>query len=298
MYCKVLASLYQGTLRGRPNEILVFINLLAHADCSGTVDKHFKAIADETGLGVEEVKAAVQVLESPDPESRSPEQGGARLIRLDEHRVWGWQIVNYVKYRAIRNTEDRREQNRLAQARFRQQSKPPSARVSQPQPPSAELSPGHVQSAHAEAEAEAEAVPNPPIVPPPKKDGAPKPKRPDGLGLEEMGLAMRLAGLFNRRESSTWKDSEVRAFRKYALTTTPEEIDLLVWYYSQPDAEYKRHDLSTLLNNFTSVIDRARARRARPPVALNGAGSARQRRRGPSSLRACRRCFGTGSWRM
>lgn len=128
MYVKLFASLYQGTLRGRPNEILVFTNLLAHADRYGVVDKHWRAIAEETGLNHDEVQAAIQVLESPDAESRSPEREGRRIYRLDDHRAWGWQIVNYEKYRAIRSEDDRREQNRLAQERFRNKhSKPPSA---------------------------------------------------------------------------------------------------------------------------------------------------------------------------
>lgn len=90
----------------------------------GVVDKHWKAIADETGLSRERVELAVKTLEAPDPESRSSEMDGARLVRLDDHRAWGWQIVNYGKYRAIRSEDDRREQNRLAQERFRNKSKP------------------------------------------------------------------------------------------------------------------------------------------------------------------------------
>ena len=38
MYCKLFASLYQGTLRGKSHEILVFTNLLAHADAEA--DRH------------------------------------------------------------------------------------------------------------------------------------------------------------------------------------------------------------------------------------------------------------------
>lgn len=120
MYAKLFASLYQGTLRGKPDEILVFTNLLAHTTREGVVDKHFRAIAEETGLTIEAVKAAIEVLESPDPESRSPEEGGARIVRIDEHRVWGWRVVNHGKYRAIKNEEDRAEQNRLAQQRYRE----------------------------------------------------------------------------------------------------------------------------------------------------------------------------------
>lgn len=151
MYCKLFSSLYQGTLRGRPDEILVFTNLLAHADAFGIVDKHFKAISEEVGLPISRVKAAVEVLEAPDPESRSPEEGGARLVKLDGHRIWGWKIVNYGKYRAIKNEDDRREQNRLAQERWRNKNKPPSARVSS-------VSPDKPPSAQAEAEGEAEAM--------------------------------------------------------------------------------------------------------------------------------------------
>lgn len=146
MFGKLYASIYCGTLRGRPNELLVFTNMVATADAEGVVDKHFRAIAEEVGLSIPAVRKAVAELEAPDPESRSPEASGARLVRVDKHRDWGWRIVNYIKYRNIRNAEDRREQNRQAQARFR--SKHDVSEVSHGQPP----------SAHAEAEAEAEAV--------------------------------------------------------------------------------------------------------------------------------------------
>lgn len=125
MYAKIFASLYQGTLRGKSDEILVFTNLLACADKDGFVDKHWKAIADETGLTEDEVRKAILKLEGPDKDSRSPEKDGARISRIDDHRAWGWHITNYLKYRAIKSEEDRREQNRLAQERFREkQSKP------------------------------------------------------------------------------------------------------------------------------------------------------------------------------
>lgn len=128
MYVKLFSSLYQGTMRGRSDEILVFTNLLAYCDQYGIVDKHFKAIADETGLPLDRVHAAIVSLESPDKESRSQENEGRRILRMDAHRAWGWKVVNYGKYRAIRNEEDRREQNRLAQERWRnKQNKPPSA---------------------------------------------------------------------------------------------------------------------------------------------------------------------------
>jgi hypothetical protein len=142
VYAKLFASIYQGTLRGNTHGIVVFTNLMAHADCQGWVDIHPRAIADEVGLTLEQVQAALVELEAPDPESRSPEENGRRIVRLDEHRAWGWRIVNHAKYRAIRNEDDRREQNRLAQARWRERNQ------SKPHKP---------KKAHTEAEAEAEA---------------------------------------------------------------------------------------------------------------------------------------------
>jgi hypothetical protein len=108
MFGKVYASLYQGTLRGKAHPILVFTNLLATCDRLGNVDKHPRAIAEEVGLSLEETQAAITYLEAKDPESRSREMDGRRIVRLDDHRAWGWRIVNYVKYRALRDTDERR----------------------------------------------------------------------------------------------------------------------------------------------------------------------------------------------
>lgn len=137
MYAKLFTSIYQGTLRGNSNALLVFTNLLAHADSVGEVDMHPRAIAEEVGLSMEQVKSALDTLEAPDDESRTPDEGGRRIVRLDAHRAWGWRVVNHAKYRAIRSEEDRREQNRAAQERWREknkQSKPASAEPKQKKP--------------------------------------------------------------------------------------------------------------------------------------------------------------------
>lgn len=151
VYAKLFTSIYQGTLRGNSHGLLVFTNLLAHADMAGRVDIHPRAIAEEVGLTVDEVKATLLVLESPDDESRSPEEQGRRIVRLDEHRAWGWLIVNYVKYRSIRNEDDRREQNRRSQAAWRAKQKDKIQSVSEVSSVSHDKPP----SAHTEAEAEA-----------------------------------------------------------------------------------------------------------------------------------------------
>src|SRR5207247_2600082 len=64
-------------------------------------------------------KAALAKLGSPDPLSRTPDEDGRRIVPLDEGREWGWRLVNYMRYRLIRDQEGRRQQGREAQARFR-----------------------------------------------------------------------------------------------------------------------------------------------------------------------------------
>lgn len=166
MYGKIFASMYQGTLRGRKNEILVFTNMIASSDAKGWVDKHWRAIAEETGLTIDEVKEAIKYLEAPDAESRSIDHDGKRLLRIDEHREWGWIIVNYGKYRNIRDEETRRAQIREAQLRFRQKaggSNQASSTVINRNHPSSSVitvSHGNPPSSKAEAEGEAEGEEN------------------------------------------------------------------------------------------------------------------------------------------
>src|SRR5690606_24885445 len=74
----------------------------------------------------EETWEALRNLNEPDPESRSPEEGGRRIVLLEDHRNWGWIIVNHAKYKAIRNAEDRREKGR----EYTRKSRAKSASVS------------------------------------------------------------------------------------------------------------------------------------------------------------------------
>jgi len=134
-------------MRGHSDLILVFVNILCHADQDGMVDRHWRAIADETGLPDERVQAALLALESPDTESRTRTDDGRRLRRIDPERDWGWQIINFKHYRALRNDDERREYMRnLMRNKRKQQAVAPVSNLLAP-----------LANAEAEAEAEAEA---------------------------------------------------------------------------------------------------------------------------------------------
>lgn len=266
MYGKIFASLYQGTLRGRSNEILVFTNMLAHAARDGSVDKHWRAISEETGLSIDEVKEAIDTLEAPDPESRSPEEEGRRLVRLDEHRAWGWRIVNHSKYRAIRSEEDRAEQNRLAQARWRERnkSKPASAEGKTDKP---------MQKQRQEAETDAKAETLSPTTSPQTGSavasrGVTESKNSDSIPTTDQ--SKRIATIFHRKLTTPWNTKEIKAYKTIG-TLAPEDLEALEAYYGanwppRRDVNVLRHDLSTFLNNITGEIDRAHAWKAAKSV--------------------------------
>ena len=135
-YTKLFSSIVTSTIWCEDNATLrVWIAMLAMADASGHVGGAVPGFANLARVTVEEMRRALEILTSPDPDSRTPDNEGRRI----EAVPGGWRILNYSAYRESRDQEARREQNREAQRRHRSAM---SANVSQ-------------ESAQAEAEAEA-----------------------------------------------------------------------------------------------------------------------------------------------
>ncbi len=67
-----------------------------------------EAVARRTNVPLEVVSAGIAALLQPDPASRSQEEDGRRIVPLDDHRNWGWIIVNYERYRNTKTKEDKR----------------------------------------------------------------------------------------------------------------------------------------------------------------------------------------------
>lgn len=90
--------------------------MLAMADPNGVVPGTIPGFAKIAGVTIDEMRNAFAILTAPDPDSRSKEFDGRRVIVLDNG---DWQLVNYAKYRTARDQEERRFQNKEAQARYR-----------------------------------------------------------------------------------------------------------------------------------------------------------------------------------
>ena len=144
VYGKVFSGLWNGSMRGKPNEQLVFVYMLANCGPDGVIDVVPEVIADATGLALPSVTEAIRMLMEPDPRSRTEGSDGRRIVLVDSHRDWGWLIVNYEKYRQMSDPQSVREQTRIRVRNYRERAK-------------RSVTVGNAPLRQAEAEAEAEA---------------------------------------------------------------------------------------------------------------------------------------------
>jgi len=98
LFGKVFQQIYESTVAADWEVMVVWMQFIILADENGIVDSPPFAIARRTGLPQEMIEKAIKVLEKPDKLSRSKQSEGARLVRLDEHRDWGWILPTYCEY--------------------------------------------------------------------------------------------------------------------------------------------------------------------------------------------------------
>lgn len=162
MYGKIFASLFTGSMYGRPPLVFaVWSYAIAHmrprrSDGECYVEVNPALLSGVFASTADEVLAALAELESPDPASRTPEDGGARLVLVGEWRGPGpmqYRVVNGARYRAIRDEEERRAYLTEAKRASRKRStmSTMSTAVNRRQPPSTQV------EVEVEAEVEAEA---------------------------------------------------------------------------------------------------------------------------------------------
>lgn len=115
-FVKLFESILDSTVWLEDAETkVVWITMLAMADANGYVAAAVPGLAKRAGVDRQAVDVALEKFRSPDPDSRSREHEGRRIVDVDG----GWKLLNYAKYRAKRDHEVRREQNKEAQRRSR-----------------------------------------------------------------------------------------------------------------------------------------------------------------------------------
>jgi hypothetical protein len=151
-FVKLFGSITDSSLWDEDSDTrIVWITMLAMADQHGYVGASVGGVAARARLPASKTREAIEKFLGPDPESRSPENEGRRIEVADR----GWTVLNYQKFRNLRDDEVRRAYFRAAKRdqREREVSKTKVGQVETSQ--NVQLRP--TMSTQAEAEAEAEA---------------------------------------------------------------------------------------------------------------------------------------------
>jgi hypothetical protein len=215
---------------------LLFITMLAVCDAQGRVYGSRGGLLRLANVKCNPDEAdPFEILMAPDNDSsdllRNPEQQGRRI----EEIPGGFAILNYDYYRNLNSEDDRREQNREAQARFRSKHKQGVSNSKQGKQTSANVTNGQhgsAQSAQAEAEAEAEAL-KPSAV---SLEGRPPPADPK-LFVNDYDEAKRLICercLNHKDPNRLWSVQADQDLLKH-LPIPRLEIERVAWFLSLPN---------------------------------------------------------------
>lgn len=125
MYGKAFESMYEGSMVGAGSHVFAVWNyVIAKQKPDRVVGSQVRLnpelLATIIGDTRERMQEAIDFLCAPDSRTTTPGREGRRLIQIG---TFDYQVVNGAHYRSIRNEEERRAQNRIAQARYRARQK-------------------------------------------------------------------------------------------------------------------------------------------------------------------------------
>lgn len=108
-FTKLFSSITESTIWCEPTSTrIVWIAMLAMADRKGRVFGSIPGLANRARVTIPECEAALATFLAPDPYSRTPDCEGRRIEPIDG----GWRLINYAKYRAIKDEESVKESKR------------------------------------------------------------------------------------------------------------------------------------------------------------------------------------------
>ena len=141
MYGKIFTSIYDGTLAEDWRALITFQQFIVLCDADGIVDMTPQSISRRTGIPIEHIKAGIEILEKSDKFSRTPDEDGKRIELIDEHRPWGWHIVNHELYKKLQDADTVRAQTRERVRKHREKKKAGNDKVTT-------VTDGNVQKRH------------------------------------------------------------------------------------------------------------------------------------------------------
>jgi hypothetical protein len=148
MFGKIFECLFTGSMVGAGTHVFaVWSYVIANTKSDGHVELNATILAAILGDKSERMQEAIDYLCAPDPNSRTKDEQGRRLIKTGEFSYF---VPNHKKYREMRNEEDRRAYFRDKKRQQRQREKEMSRQTSKTVKDMSNM------STHTEAEAETE----------------------------------------------------------------------------------------------------------------------------------------------
>lgn len=116
-YTKLFSSIIHSTIWREPPEVCkVWVTMLAMADRNGVVEASVPGLADAARVSVARCRKVLDVLASPDADSRSQDFEGRRIKAVDG----GWLLLNHARYRAKLEADEKRIQTAARVRRHRE----------------------------------------------------------------------------------------------------------------------------------------------------------------------------------
>jgi hypothetical protein len=261
MYNKLFTKILDSSIWLEPSGTrIIWLTMIAAMDENGFVQFASVAnLAHRARIELAEAQAAVDCLEGPDTNSSDPDHEGRRIERVPG----GWMILNAEKYREMVTRAVIQEKTRQRVAKHRTEKKRAcNASVTHGNASVTEsnacVTPSDTDTGAATKAASTAFQPEEPSPASTKPRGVVEGKNSDRLPLSEQ--SKRIAAMFNRRLTTEWSKKEVESYRNIG-TVDEGDLSLMEDYYKAPmppDADYRRRDLLTCLNNWQGEVDRAR----------------------------------------
>lgn len=101
-FTKLFSSITESTIWAEPDHIrIAWITMLAMADRKGRVWSSLPGLANRARISIDQAKESIDRFLAPDEHSRTEDNDGRRICKIDG----GWRLLNYEKYRAIKDDE-------------------------------------------------------------------------------------------------------------------------------------------------------------------------------------------------
>jgi hypothetical protein len=123
-YTKLFNSIVTSTIWTEDDKTrILWITMLALADQNGEVHASIPGLARLAGIDMESTEKAIECFLSPDPYSRTPDNEGRRIAKIDG----GWELLNHAKYRKMASKEDSKAATAERVRRHRHRNAPVTA---------------------------------------------------------------------------------------------------------------------------------------------------------------------------